>query len=87
MLKISASIPKENLLAAAFWFYGKKNNPARSAFILEQTYKLNNDPWILDLHHDAYAASSPSQIENEVLQTKNRLDTTYSPESNIALLM
>ncbi len=87
VLKATDDLPAENLLASAFWFFERKNNPARSAYILETLHQRTDDPWILDLHHDAYRASSPSWIQSEVEQTKNRLASAFNPESNVALLI
>ncbi len=83
----TSTIPSENLLAAAVWFSGEKENHARSAFILEKAYKQYRNKWFLQLHHNAYAMSSPSLIDEEVENTRNELESFYSPESNIALLI
>ncbi len=86
VLNRNEKIPAENLFATAIWYY-KGNNPARSAYLLEKAYKQTSNPWLLELHQNAYSASSPDQIEDELKQTRNRIEAAYSPESNLALLI
>ncbi|MCG8336072.1 MAG: caspase family protein [Proteobacteria bacterium] len=80
------TIPAENLVASAIW-YSQDSNPARSAYLLEKAYKQTNNSWLLELHHEAYASASPKQIEQELDNTRNRIESAYSPESNLALLI
>lgn len=87
VIKKGGDIPPENLLAAALWFYRSEKNPARTAYILEQAYQNTQNTWFLKLHHDAYAETSPAQIEQEVESTLNSVSALYSPRNNVALLI
>ncbi len=86
VLNRDETIPAENLVASAVW-YSQANNPARSAYLFEKAYKQTGNSWLLELHHEAYASSSPKQIEQELGNTRNHIESAYSPESNLALLI
>ncbi|MBU3917478.1 caspase family protein, partial [bacterium] len=85
-VEMSAKVPAENMLAAAVWYSGEKRNFARSAYILEKAHNYYHNNWFLELHHDAYALTSPTLIDQEIQKTKSEYLDIYSKNNKIALL-